>query len=162
MFRTSLAKALAASSRNGGRFIVNVRTTASTPAKVPEKIEVFVDDQSVWVEPGTTVLQVNKIHTLTLAQCEFGERIERIDFFRLQAAAQIGVEIPRFCYHERLAVAGNCRMCLVEVEKSAKPVAACAMPVMKGWRIKTNSELTRRAREGNLRVVFVSTSTNHC
>lgn len=39
-------------------------------------------------------------------------------------------------------------MCLVEVEKSPKPVAACAMPVMKGWRIKTNSELTRRAREG--------------
>lgn len=66
----------------------------------------------------------------------------------LKAAAQVGVEIPRFCYHERLAVAGNCRMCLVEVEKSPKPVAACAMPVMKGWRIKTNSEMTRRAREG--------------
>lgn len=60
----------------------------------------------------------------------------------------VGVEIPRFCYHERLAVAGNCRMCLVEVEKSPKPVAACAMPVMKGWRIKTNSDMTRRAREG--------------
>lgn len=58
MFRTSLAKALAVSSRNGGRFIVNVRATATTPAKAPEKIEVFVDDQSVWVEPGTTVLQV--------------------------------------------------------------------------------------------------------
>lgn len=60
----------------------------------------------------------------------------------------VGIEIPRFCYHERLAVAGNCRMCLVEVEKSPKPVAACAMPVMKGWRIKTNSEMTRKAREG--------------
>lgn len=60
----------------------------------------------------------------------------------------VGVEIPRFCYHERLAVAGNCRMCLVEVEKSPKPVAACAMPVMKGWRIKTNSDMTRKAREG--------------
>ena len=60
----------------------------------------------------------------------------------------VGVEIPRFCYHERLAVAGNCRMCLVEVEKSPKQVAACAMPVMKGWRIKTNSEMTRKAREG--------------
>ena len=42
-----------------------------------------------------------------------------------------GVEIPRFCYHDRLSIAGNCRMCLVEVEKAAKPVAACAMPVMK-------------------------------
>lgn len=61
MFRTSLVKALAASPRNGGRFIVNVRAAATTPAKVPEKIEVFVDDQSVWVEPGTTVLQVDKI-----------------------------------------------------------------------------------------------------
>ena len=48
----------------------------------------------------------------------------------LQAAAMVGVEIPRFCYHDRLSIAGNCRMCLVEVEKSAKPVAACAMPVM--------------------------------
>lgn len=55
-----------------------------------------------------------------------------------QAAAEIGVEIPRFCYHERLAVAGNCRMCLVEVEKSPKPIAACAMPVMKGMRVKVN------------------------
>ncbi|XP_022666131.1 NADH-ubiquinone oxidoreductase 75 kDa subunit, mitochondrial-like isoform X2 [Varroa destructor] len=60
----------------------------------------------------------------------------------------VGVEIPRFCYHERLSVAGNCRMCLVEVEKSPKPVAACAMPVMKGWRIKTNSDMTKKAREG--------------
>jgi len=73
-----------------------------------------------------------------------------------QAAAQIGVEIPRFCYHERLAVAGNCRMCLVEVEKSPKPVAACAMPVMKGWRIKTNSDLTRKAREGVMEFLLMN------
>lgn len=68
----------------------------------------------------------------------------------------VGVEIPRFCYHERLAVAGNCRMCLVEVEKSPKPVAACAMPVMKGWRIKTNSEMTRRAREGVMEFLLMN------
>ena len=43
-----------------------------------------------------------------------------------------GVEIPRFCYHEKLSIAGNCRMCLVEVEKSIKPVASCAMPIMPG------------------------------
>eukprot|EP00064_Thunnus_orientalis_P008173 superscaffoldBa00000955_g8196 len=61
---------------------------------------------------------------------------------------QVGVQIPRFCYHERLSVAGNCRMCLVEIEKAPKPVAACAMPVMKGWNILTNSEKTRKAREG--------------
>ncbi|KAK9739265.1 NADH-ubiquinone oxidoreductase subunit G, C-terminal [Popillia japonica] len=74
----------------------------------------------------------------------------------LQAAALVGVEIPRFCYHERLAVAGNCRMCLVEVEKSPKPVAACAMPVMKGWRVKTNSPLTRKAREGVMEFLLVN------
>ncbi|KAG7265451.1 hypothetical protein CRUP_002260 [Coryphaenoides rupestris] len=49
---------------------------------------------------------------------------------------------------QRLSVAGNCRMCLVEIEKAPKPVAACAMPVMKGWNILTNSEKTRKAREG--------------
>lgn len=74
----------------------------------------------------------------------------------VQAAAEVGVEIPRFCYHERLAVAGNCRMCLVEVEKSPKPVAACAMPVMKGWRIKTNSDLTRKAREGVMEFLLMN------
>ena len=46
----------------------------------------------------------------------------------LQACELAGVEIPRFCYHERLSIAGNCRMCLVEMEKSAKPIASCAMP----------------------------------
>ena len=68
----------------------------------------------------------------------------------------VGVEIPRFCYHERLSIAGNCRMCLVEVEKSAKPVAACAMPVMNGWSIKTNSDFTRKAREGVMEFLLVN------
>ena len=48
----------------------------------------------------------------------------------MQACEIAGEEIPRFCYHERLSIAGNCRMCLVEIEKSPKPVASCAMPVM--------------------------------
>ncbi|CAB4057377.1 NDUFS1 [Lepeophtheirus salmonis] len=74
----------------------------------------------------------------------------------LQAASLVGVEIPRFCYHDRLSIAGNCRMCLVEVEKSAKPVAACAMPVMKGWRIKTNSDMVRKAREGVMEFLLVN------
>ena len=47
----------------------------------------------------------------------------------LQACELAGKEIPRFCYHERLSIAGNCRMCLVEMEKSPKPIASCAMPV---------------------------------
>jgi len=46
----------------------------------------------------------------------------------LQACEQAGVEIPKFCYHEKLSIAGNCRMCLVEIEKSPKPIASCATP----------------------------------
>ena len=46
----------------------------------------------------------------------------------LQACEAAGAEIPRFCYHEKLSVAGNCRMCLVEMERSPKPIASCAMP----------------------------------
>ena len=53
----------------------------------------------------------------------------------LEACKYVGITIPRFCYHETLSVAGNCRMCLVEVEKSPKPVVSCAMPVMNGMRI---------------------------
>jgi NADH dehydrogenase (ubiquinone) Fe-S protein 1 len=65
-----------------------------------------------------------------------------------QACHEAGVTIPRFCYHERLAVAGNCRMCLVEVEQSPKPVAACSMNVMPNMKINTKSERTRIARGG--------------
>ena len=50
----------------------------------------------------------------------------------LQACEKAGVEIPRFCYHEKLSIAGNCRMCLVEMEKSPKPIASCAMPAAEG------------------------------
>ncbi len=66
----------------------------------------------------------------------------------LQACEQAGVEIPRFCYHERLSIAGNCRMCLVEMEKSAKPIASCAMPAVDGMIIKTNTEKVDKARKG--------------
>jgi len=66
----------------------------------------------------------------------------------LQACEKAGVEIPRFCYHEKLSIAGNCRMCLVEIEKSPKPVASCAMPVTEGMNIKTNTEFVEKARKG--------------
>lgn len=128
MLRSSVTKLLSGAKLSPKHLCAGARASG-TVAKAPEKFEVFIDDQPVLVEPGTTVLQ---------------------------AAALAGVEIPRFCYHERLAVAGNCRMCLVEVEKSPKPVAACAMPVMKGWRIKTDSELTRRAREGVMEFLLVN------
>ena len=66
----------------------------------------------------------------------------------LQACEQAGVEIPRFCYHEKLSIAGNCRMCLVEIEKSPKPVASCAMPVAEGMNIKTNTPFVEKSRKG--------------
>jgi len=66
----------------------------------------------------------------------------------LQACEKAGVEIPRFCYHEKLSIAGNCRMCLVEMEKSLKPVASCAMPAAEGMNIKTNTKFVEKARKG--------------
>ena len=66
----------------------------------------------------------------------------------LQACEKAGAEIPRFCYHEKLSIAGNCRMCLVEMEKSAKPIASCAMPAADGMVIKTNTEKVEKARKG--------------
>ncbi|MDC0354427.1 NADH-quinone oxidoreductase subunit NuoG [bacterium] len=66
----------------------------------------------------------------------------------LQACEKAGVEIPRFCYHEKLSIAGNCRMCLVEMEKSPKPVASCAMPAAEGMNIKTNTTFVEKARKG--------------
>ncbi|RCH85649.1 NADH dehydrogenase (ubiquinone) 78K chain precursor, 5-prime end [Rhizopus azygosporus] len=93
--------------------------TASTNVK--EEIEVFIDGKSVMIEKGAALIQA----------CE-----------------KAGADIPRFCYHERLSVAGNCRMCLVEVERAPKPVASCAYPVMPGMRVKTNSPVVHKAREG--------------
>jgi len=66
----------------------------------------------------------------------------------LQACELAGAEIPRFCYHERLSIAGNCRMCLVEMDKSRKPIASCAMPAAEGMNIKTNTEMVEKARKG--------------
>lgn len=66
----------------------------------------------------------------------------------LQACEKAGVEIPRFCYHEKLSIAGNCRMCLVEMEKSPKPIASCAMPAAEGMNIKTNTAFVEKSRKG--------------
>ena len=67
-----------------------------------ELVEIFIDNKSVKVPQGITLIQA----------CEIA-----------------GKEIPRFCYHDRLAIAGNCRMCLVQVDKVPKPVASCAYPL---------------------------------
>jgi len=74
----------------------------------------------------------------------------------LEACESLGVTVPRFCYHSQLPIAGNCRMCLVEVEKSPKPVASCAMPVTKNMRIFTDTPLVKKAREGVLEFLLLN------
>src|SRR3979490_396801 len=91
--------------------------------------KVMIDGQEIEVTPGTTILQ---------------------------ACQQAGVEIPHFCYHERLMIAGNCRMCLVEVERSPKPMASCAMPVADGNIIHTNSPTAIKARRGVMEMLLIN------
>ena len=74
----------------------------------------------------------------------------------LQACEMAGVEIPRFCYHERLSIAGNCRMCLVEMERAPKPIASCAMPASEGMTIRTNTDLVRKARNGVMEFLLIN------
>ncbi len=74
----------------------------------------------------------------------------------LQACESIGIEIPRFCYHEKLSIAGNCRMCLVELEGSQKPVASCAMPVNEGMVVKTNTEFVKKARNAVMEFLLIN------
>jgi len=74
----------------------------------------------------------------------------------LQACQSAGVEVPHFCFHERLAIAGNCRMCLVEMEKSPKPVASCAMPAADGQVVKTDSPMAQRARKGVMEFLLIN------
>ncbi|MBX6369234.1 MAG: NADH-quinone oxidoreductase subunit NuoG, partial [Rhodospirillales bacterium] len=88
-----------------------------------------INGQEIEVPPGTTVFQ---------------------------AAQMLGIEIPHFCYHERLAIAGNCRMCLVEQEKAPKPIASCAMPAADGMVIHTESEKARKARKGVMEFLLIN------
>jgi NADH-quinone oxidoreductase subunit G len=74
----------------------------------------------------------------------------------LQACQQAGIEVPHFCFHERLAIAGNCRMCLVEQEKAPKPIASCAQPVADGMVILTESEKARKARKGVMEFLLIN------
>jgi NADH-quinone oxidoreductase subunit G len=75
----------------------------------------------------------------------------------LQAAEQAGIEIPRFCYHERLSIAGNCRMCLVEVEKTPpKPIASCSYPAAEGMIVHTDSKMVRNGRRGVMEFLLIN------
>ena len=88
-----------------------------------------IDGQTIDVEPGTTIIQA----------CEL-----------------LNIEIPRFCYHSRLKISGNCRMCLVEVEKIPKPVASCAYPASDNMVVHTNSPIVKHAREGVLEFLLIN------
>src|SRR5260221_2520711 len=92
-------------------------------------LKLTIDGQEIEVPPGTTVLQ---------------------------ACQRLGVEVPHFCFHERLAIAGNCRMCLVEQEKSPKPIASCAMPATDNMVIHTKSEKAQKARKGVMEFLLIN------
>jgi len=92
-------------------------------------VKIFINKKEIEVESGMTVLQA----------CEI-----------------MGTEIPRFCYHEKLSIAGNCRMCLVEMENSAKPIASCAMPVAEGMKVFTETEMVRKARKGVMEFLLIN------
>jgi NADH dehydrogenase/NADH:ubiquinone oxidoreductase subunit G len=74
----------------------------------------------------------------------------------LEACESLGVKIPRFCYYKRLSVSGNCRMCLVEIEKSLKPIVSCAMPIVNEMRIHTDTPMVKKAREGILEFLLLN------
>jgi NADH-quinone oxidoreductase subunit G len=75
----------------------------------------------------------------------------------LQACEAAGKEVPRFCYHERLSVAGNCRMCLVEIEKAPpKPFASCAYPVNEGMVVHTDTPMVKKARRGVMEFLLIN------
>jgi NADH-quinone oxidoreductase subunit G len=74
----------------------------------------------------------------------------------IQAADAVGIYIPRFCYHEKLSIAANCRMCLVEVEKAPKPLPACATPVAEGMVVKTRCALATEAQQGTMEFLLIN------
>nr|YP_010117898.1 NADH dehydrogenase subunit 11 [Phytophthora cocois]QPN53870.1 NADH dehydrogenase subunit 11 [Phytophthora cocois]QTV76649.1 NADH dehydrogenase subunit 11 [Phytophthora cocois] len=74
----------------------------------------------------------------------------------LQACNNFKIEIPKFCFQENLQIAGNCRMCLVEIENSPKPVASCAMPLMPNMKIFTDTPLVQKARESVLEFLLIN------
>src|SRR6516165_7506473 len=74
----------------------------------------------------------------------------------LQACQHAGIEVAHFCYHERLSIPGNCRMCLVEIEKSPKPIASCAMPATDGMVVLTDSPKAVKARKGVMEFLLIN------
>lgn len=73
----------------------------------------------------------------------------------LEACKSVGIFLPRFCYHEILSVAGNCRMCLIEINGMPKPMTACALPISSNMRIWANSPMVKKARENILEALLL-------
>ena len=74
----------------------------------------------------------------------------------MEAANQIGAYVPHFCYHKKLSIAANCRMCLVQVEKAPKPLPACATPVTNGMKVWTHSEQAVKAQKGVMEFLLIN------
>jgi len=81
---------------------------------------------------------------------------QELDITLIQFLDKKNILLPRFCYHESLSVAGNCRMCLVEVVGSIKPLIACATPLLEGMEVLTNSSLVKKARESVLEFLLIN------
>ena len=92
-------------------------------------LEIEIDGKKAQVEDGSTVMD---------------------------AASQLGIYIPHFCYHKKLSIAANCRMCLVQVEKAPKPLPACATPVTNGMKVFTHSELAVTAQKGVMEFLLIN------
>lgn len=142
--RTSVKAAMRVSSRRMSSLAVagqatSVQLNKEGLAELPKTLPIHKRGEEQLVREGAQMIEV--IIDGNPVQIESGSSI-------LQACESVGINIPRFCFHERLSVAGNCRMCLVEIEKSPKPVASCAFPTMPNMKIFTNSPMVKKAREG--------------
>ncbi len=101
----------------------------STTASTTDTVTITVDGQEIQAPKGAMLIEVTDAHNIT---------------------------VPRFCYHKKLSVAANCRMCLVEVEKAPKPLPACATPVMDGMVVHTRSKVTRDAQQSVMEFLLIN------
>ena len=74
----------------------------------------------------------------------------------MDATNKLGVYVPHFCYHKKLTIAANCRMCLVEIEKAPKPLPACATPVTEGMKVWTHSKVAKDAQNGVMEFLLIN------
>jgi len=92
-------------------------------------IEIEIDGQTVKTEEGASIIE---------------------------AADSVGIHIPRYCYHEKLSIAANCRMCLVEIEKTGKPLPACATPVTPDMKVYTKSKMATEAQRSVMEFLLIN------